>query len=55
MIISNGVVCLSKIVVKQSQVEAYKTLIELGETEEKMLMFIDRETLNAIKKVALKK
>lgn len=45
---------LSEIVVKHSQVEAYRTLIELGESEEKMLMFIDRETLNAIKEVALK-
>ncbi len=46
---------LGEINVKQSQVEAYKTLIQLGESEEKMLLFIDNETLNAIKEVAYKK
>lgn len=45
---------LSEIIVKQSQVEAYKTLIQLRESEEKMLMFIDNETLDAIKEVAIK-
>lgn len=45
---------LSKVCVTESQVEAYKYLLGIGESEEKMLLFIDEETLNDIKKGAIK-
>lgn len=55
MIFSKRGGLLSKVCVTESQVEAYKYLLKIGESEEKMLLFINEETLNAIKKVVSQK